>query len=262
MITGSRKAAQESRVASSGALRGVFARGAASVDARDLALVDDAVAPSWSRRWLGCVCGVTLNAGMAGWLKLRVEGIEQVPTDGPLLFVSNHTSHLDTAVIRRGVGRYRARRLQVMAARDYFFGTKLKTWFYGMLFNTLPFEREHGSLRGLELCRLALAGGCSVLIYPEGTRSKTGEMRAFRSGIGILAVELGLPVIPVHVEGAFAALPPGRRFPRRGPITVRFGSPIDLATVLENSRVGSPRYRAATQHIQQAVASLDPRSCP
>jgi 1-acyl-sn-glycerol-3-phosphate acyltransferase len=83
-------------------------------------------------------------------------------------------------------------------------------------------------IKSLRLARAILLAGRPVLIYPEGTRSKDGEPQAFRPGVGLLGLELGVPVVPCHIEGTFAALPKGRRVPRRAKIRVTFGPPIAM----------------------------------
>ena len=156
-----------------------------------------------------------------------------------------------------------------MAARDYFFNRPLKRWIVSTLFNTVPVERSGRNMRSLGICRQMLASGSSILIYPEGTRSETGRMRAFRPGIGILAVELDYPIIPVHVSGTFESMPRGRRIPRRSRVVVRCGRPLGRREILaaleprkslessshENGRAQN-RYRHAAALIGAAVARL------
>ena len=71
--------------------------------------------------------------------------------------------------------------------------------------------------------------GWSILVYPEGTRSTTGALGPFRSGIGLLAVELGAPVVPIGVTGTYEAFPKGSNRPRRSAITVRFGPALSVS---------------------------------
>ena len=195
-------------------------------------------------------------------LSLRAEGVENVPESGPFILAANHCSHLDTAVIRRVLGR-RAGRLRVMAARDYFFDTRLKSWFFRAAFNTLPLDRGGGGLAGLRLCREVLRRGDALLLFPEGTRSRDGRLGAFKRGIGLLAVESGCPVLPVRIEGTFRALPRGRRWPRPSRVRVVIGPPVDLrdfraggAGGVEVRRAALRRAGRAALTIQDAVAAL------
>jgi 1-acyl-sn-glycerol-3-phosphate acyltransferase len=87
-----------------------------------------------------------------------------------------------------------------------------------------------------------------VLLYPEGTRSITGSMAPFKPGLGLLAVEMGVPVVPVYLDGPFNILPKGRSLPRRGSITVRFGKPLNFSSACH--------FRDAAHAAEDAVRSL------
>jgi 1-acyl-sn-glycerol-3-phosphate acyltransferase len=205
----------------------------------------------------------SLDTLLACCIRLTVVGREHIPSSGPFVLAANHCSHLDTAMVRRALGA-EAARLQVVAARDYFFTSPAKGWLFSALFNTLPWDRSGFPLRGLELCHRVLDGGHSILIFPEGTRSPSGTLQPFRPGIGVLAWELPYPVVPVHVAGTFRALPRGARILRPGPVTVRFGPALDVRSIKGvaslNGSVGprSTPYRRAAAAIQAAVEELAP----
>jgi len=209
------------------------------------------------------------------YMSIDARGLENLPTSGPFLLAANHSSHLDTAAIREVLGPRRTN-LHVMGARDYFFDTRLKGWFFSNAFNVLPFEREDNTLEGLTVCRAALDGGKALLIFPEGTRSVTGKLQNFKAGIGILALELDVPTFPAYVHGTFDALPKGRALPRPARVQVRFGPAVNLAELKEQKgqrkerdakeggREGRFRggnfppalYRQAAERIQAAVQKL------
>jgi long-chain acyl-CoA synthetase len=148
--------------------------------------------------------------------------------DGPCLFIANHCSHTDTPSILRALPARFRRRMAVAAAADYFYRTWLGGAAFTLVLGTFPFSRKGEVRSSFERCGRIADEGKSILIYPEGTRSTTGRMGSFQAGIGLLAKELGLPVIPVGLEGTFAVLPKGSRFPRSGGITVTFGTPIGV----------------------------------
>ena len=100
----------------------------------------------------------------------------------------------------------------------------------------------------LERCGELVDDGWSVLIYPEGTRSTTGVLESFRSGIGLLAAELDIPVIPIGISGAHAVWPKGSRRPRPGPVSVRIGEPIHVVADTDRMEI--------VARLEQAVASL------
>src|SRR5205814_5921179 len=118
------------------------------------------------------------------------------------------------------------RRTAVAAAADYFYRDPARGGAVSLLVNGFPFARAGFARAGLDACRELVAAGWSVLIYPEGTRSPTGELRPFKPGIGLLARDLQVPVVAIAVEGTRRVLPKGDRRPRPGPVTVRYGTPL------------------------------------
>jgi long-chain acyl-CoA synthetase len=178
-----------------------------------------------------------------------IEGRERLErVDGPVLLVPNHCSHLDTPSILRALPRRLRSRVAVAAAADYFFRTRALAVVMPLLLNAFPFSREGAVRSSLEHCGDLVDHGWSVLVYPEGTRSVTGRLQPFRSGTGLLAAELRVPVVPIGIAGTHALLPKGSRRPRRGPVTVRIGVP------LQPDRPLSPAETTTLLH--EAVALL------
>jgi long-chain acyl-CoA synthetase len=179
----------------------------------------------------------------------RVQGRERLQgMQLPALFVANHSSHVDTVSIVRALPRHIRRRIAVAAAADYFYRFSVVGWFTSLALNTFPFSRE-GAVRGsLEHCGELADQGWSVLVYPEGTRSPSGALLPFKSGIGLLAAGLDVPVVPIAVLGGHAILPKGRAWPRPAPLRVVFGAPLHLAGEAASAR--------APALLQRAVADL------
>jgi len=102
-----------------------------------------------------------------------------------------------------------------------------------------------------------LANGEPVLIFPEGTRSRTGQIQDFKPGIGLIAAESGVPIVPVYIQGAFRAMPPGAPFPRPLSIVVSFGPVIEVDAP-DSSAQGSrdELYRRIATEAHQAVVNL------
>jgi long-chain acyl-CoA synthetase len=150
-----------------------------------------------------------------------------------------------------------ARRLHVLGARDYFFDTPLKRWFFSTFLNVVPIEREETSLAGLRMVKRILSSGESALIFPEGTRSRTGEIDAFKPGLGLLARELEVPIVPVHIGGTFPALPAGKVLPRPGKIVVAFGEPLTMDAYRGD---GAPArdevYRRIAADVRETIVDL------
>lgn len=180
---------------------------------------------------------------------IKIEGREHLRGAGPFLFAANHASHLDAPVVLAALPVHLRVHVRVAAAADYFFGRRWKGWLASTLLNAFPFERKApGCARSLKQTQQLLSAGQSVLIFPEGTRSKDGHIQPFKRGIGLLTTGGARPVIPVHIEGTYAAWPRGARWPRRQQIVVRFGEPLFF------SSPGEPLYIAA--QIEQAVRNL------
>jgi long-chain acyl-CoA synthetase len=190
------------------------------------------------------------------YLDLEVRGRELLPAQGPYILAANHQSHLDAGAVLTALGG-ESRRLHVVAARDYFFDTPLKGGFFAELMNAIPFDRQGDFAPGLAACRGALEAGDPLLIFPEGTRSPDGRLQEFKAGLGILALELGVPVVPTCIEGTHAAMPKGARFPRRRPVRVTFGDPVDPGAVApEGDALPYERYRAVVEAVRREIALL------
>jgi 1-acyl-sn-glycerol-3-phosphate acyltransferase len=145
----------------------------------------------------------------------------------PVIFVANHASHLDAPLVLAALPRAWRERTAVGAAADYFFDVWWRAAATALVFNAFPVERAGGG-RATRLARSLLAAGWSLVIFPEGTRSRDGWVGAFRLGAARLAVGQGTPVVPVAIRGSYQAMPRGRGWPAPGrpPVSVRFGRPL------------------------------------
>lgn len=99
----------------------------------------------------------------------------------------------------------------------------------------------------------------NLILYPEGTRSGTGEMQTFKKGAGLFAVELGVPVVPAYIEGAHRILAKGKFLPRPRSVTVRFGEPVRFASDASDLQLGRARRRAAVELLEQRIRGLSER---
>ncbi|AEH09752.1 MULTISPECIES: lysophospholipid acyltransferase family protein [Protofrankia] len=160
-------------------------------------------------------------------LSLSVAGLDAIEgLRTPAVFVSNHSSHLDAPLLLCALPRDIRDHTAVAAAADYFFDS----WWRGLgtafLFATVPIERRGGAPSSAPAD--LLAGGWNLVIFPEGTRSKDGQLARFRFGAAHLAITCGVPVVPVGIRGSFGAMPRGRAWtvPGRPGVSVRFGRPL------------------------------------
>lgn len=151
--------------------------------------------------------------------RVRYFGVNNIPSSGPVLVVSNHQSHLDPPLIGAGVPR----RMHYLARKSLFrfpvFSHLIRS--YG----AIPLDLEQ-PLSGLKEALKCLHAGEAVLIFPEGTRSPDGDIHPFHKGFRMLAHRARAVIVPTAIEGAFAAWPRWRRFPRPGRVAVRFGTPL------------------------------------
>jgi long-chain acyl-CoA synthetase len=145
-----------------------------------------------------------------------------------------------------------------MGARDYFFNRPIKGWLFHTLLNVVPFDRTENVIEGLRLAEAVLCSGRPVLIYPEGRRSPNGELQPFKSGIGLLGIELGVPIVPCSVEGTYAAMPKGSGIPRPRPIRVTFGPPVTMESyrALQGTVERRELWRRIAEEVRAAVARL------
>jgi 1-acyl-sn-glycerol-3-phosphate acyltransferase len=198
----------------------------------------------WARSWFAGVIRenflrFVLNPTMDYYAARRATGKEKLEgVKGPVILVANHASHMDTPVILSALPRKLRKRTVVAAAADYFYKNRVVASLVSLIFNTVPIERHGGgggvSKNGSHLDKL-LDQGWSVLLYPEGTRSRGGGQGPLRRGAAVLAVAHHLTIVPIRVTGTAEAMPPGRFWPRRRHhvplsgrhrIEVSFGDPI------------------------------------
>lgn len=190
------------------------------------------------------------------YLRLDVRGREHLPGSGPYVIAANHQSHLDAGAVVTALGA-ESRRLHVVAARDYFFDTPFKSAFFSELLNAIPFDRQGDFSAGLAACRAALEAGDPLLIFPEGTRSPDGRLQEFKAGLGILALELDVPIVPAFIEGTHAALPKGARLLRRSVVRVSFGPALTPHTLARSDgELPYERYRSVVDAVRREIVGL------
>jgi 1-acyl-sn-glycerol-3-phosphate acyltransferase len=179
----------------------------------------------------------------------RVAGLDRVAgLEPPAIFAANHASHVDTPLLLTSLPPRFRHRCVVAAAADYFFDRRWKAALWAFAINAIPVERTRVTRRSIEQATDLLAGGWSLVIFPEGGRSPDGWAQPFRGGAAYLAVHTGLPVVPVHVGGTHSILPRSGRGVRPGTTRVTFGHPLRPNEGEDTRAFGS--------RIEQAVAVL------
>lgn len=183
-----------------------------------------------------------------------VTGREHVPRRGPVIFAANHLSALDSFAIPL----VSPRTVAFLAKAEYFElpgvrGRLIRAGLDGCGAVAVPRGAHRAAQAALEAALGVLAGGGAFGIHPEGTRSRDGRLHRGRTGVAWLALASGAPVVPVAVIGTERVQPVGARFPRPGPITVRFGPPLTFT-----APSGSPgrARRVITDEIMAAIQKL------
>jgi long-chain acyl-CoA synthetase len=219
--------------------------------------IQDGMRKSFSKSLLQGFFSTSASVFMNTYLQIDCYGLENIPENEPYILAANHSSHLDSIAIREVLGR-RAADLHVMGAKDYFFDTALKSWFFTTFLNALPIDREGNVAEGLATCKTVLENGRAILLFPEATRSISGELQNFKPGIGVLGIELNAPVYPVYLRGTYESLPKGRSLPRPNRIEVRIGARIAF-DALKAEREKSPPtelYRKAAALVRSKIEGL------
>jgi 1-acyl-sn-glycerol-3-phosphate acyltransferase len=208
----------------------------------------------WARSWVaGAIrenfLRFVLRPTMGLYTRRRSTGKDALSRiKGPVILVANHASHIDTPVILAALPRRFRKRTAVAAAADYFYRNRLVAAAVSLIFNTVPLDRDGGGLgkQATEHVDRLLDQGWNLLLYPEGTRSRSGGLGRVKRGAAVLAERHKLPVVPIRVSGTSEVMPPGRFWPKRlhgkimskrHKVEVCFGEPIkpskDSAAVID-----------------------------
>jgi 1-acyl-sn-glycerol-3-phosphate acyltransferase len=187
------------------------------------------------------------------YAKNRAVGREVFDTlEHPVVFVANHSSHLDTPTILRALPRKWRARTAVAAAADYFYDSRWKARGVALLFNTVPLGRQGGGLGNgaTDHVDRLIDEGWNLVMFPEGTRSRDGEVGQLRSGAAVVAANHGIDIVPIYLSGTHEAMPPGQNWPRR--IPTRFGSRRHRVEV----RFGQPIRPRDVEHRHEAMEAV------
>ncbi len=193
---------------------------------------------------------VFLYPVMAIFSRRRTFGTQVLGSlDGPVIFAANHLSVADNPAVLLALPWSWRLSLATAASEEVMQGRgRIQSFFAALISNGFLFS-QRGSVRAsLEHCAMIADAGWSLLFFPEGIRSDDGSIRPFKPGIGLLAVRLGLPVVPVYLKGTDSVVAKGGSRPQRGYIEVRFGEPLRIPA--------GTKYNVAAANIRDAVKSL------
>ncbi len=204
----------------------------------------------WFLKW------IALGPPLRIVFRPQSEGLEHVPEDGPAILASNHLSYADWLFMPLTL----TRRVSFVAKAEYFNSPGIKGWFQKTFFSgagQIPIDRSGANAAegALMSAKEVLGKGELFGIYPEGTRSHDGRLYRGKTGVARLALETGVPVIPVAVVGTDVVAPPGKKFGKFTRPQVRFGKPLDFSRYegLENDRY---ILRSVTDEIMYEIMRL------
>jgi 1-acyl-sn-glycerol-3-phosphate acyltransferase len=207
---------------------------------------------------LRSLVALAIRAWLKCYHRLEIIGKEHLPCDGSFVVVANHASHLDALCLLAALPLRKLHRAFPAAAQDYFFVSLPRVAVAAIAVNALPFARQLHVRQSLDLCRQLLANpGNILIIFPEGTRSTTGQIGEFRPGIGMLVAGSAVPVVPCHLTGAAAAWPKGSAFPRPRRVQLRVGTPVCYES-LEASRESALQVARSLKQTVEELALSDP----
>lgn len=213
---------------------------------------DALAANSWLMNAMRNQCYRFIQRWLRRQFDFQVQGASAFQHAAQFILVANHSSHLDTICLLATLSPPLRNRCYSAAAEDYFYSHLFKAQIARLLANTFPFRRHEDTQRSLEACARILERGDSLIFFPEGTRSLTGDIQRFRKGIGVLVQGKPYPVIPAYLQGTSAALAKGRFRPRAATIRVRIGSP----EVFRDAPIGEASAIEIANRLQARVREL------
>jgi 1-acyl-sn-glycerol-3-phosphate acyltransferase len=202
--------------------------------------------------WPGTIISGVLAKVLWG---ARVEGDERIPRTGPFILVSNHCSNLDPEILGWAVG-YRTGRLIHWMAKSEMLRWPVLGWLASQ--SGVYFVRRGEGDRAAQRFSLeALAGGRPIAMFPEGTRSRDGRLKAGKPGAALLAMRSGAPLLPVGIAGTHRMFPGRARIPHAARVVVRIGEPFTLPHA-PHGRLDREALTAGTERIMSAISELLP----
>jgi 1-acyl-sn-glycerol-3-phosphate acyltransferase len=192
--------------------------------------------------------------------QLEVVGLENIPSDAPVLLCANHTSHLDASAILAAVPRDIALQTRTAAAKDVFGERRSRILLSQLLTGALPVERQSDFAGGVRALEAVLREHRPLILFPEGRRSLNGELVEFKPGAAMLAVRTNTPIVPIRLDGLHEALPRGAHIPVATKVRVRFGTPIEptryRAAIATREMDRREAYQQLTAELKAAITAM------
>ena len=227
---------------------------------------------AWPLSWPARMTRTLFQRGAAiplfrHYLPLRIDGMDNLlGLTPPAIFAANHTSHLDTPAVYAALPAAWRKRLAPAVRAEYFrphfepsrfalkamLSSRFQYGFARLFYNCYPLPQEMtGVRRALRYTADLIRRGYCPLVYPEGQRTPDGSLQTFRPGIGMMAVRLRVPVVPLYIAGLFDVYSLHHSWPARGPVRVRIGKPVSFAS--------TTTFEEAAHGVEHAIRQLAPR---
>ncbi len=223
---------------------------------------DEIVIPSLVRRAGNAVVDFAQNTLYDGVLDTRIEGEANVPQHVNFIVAPNHTSHIDTGLVKKALGKDVAEQTVAVAAADYWFDTKYKRAYMNNFTTLVPIERSGGLRQSLRHVTQILNEGYNALIFPEGGRQESGEIAEFKPIIGYLALNQKIGILPIYIWGTYQAFPKGTILPKGSSIGAKVGAKVGHFLeyeVLRDMTEGVPNaeaYRLIAARVQHEIENM------
>ena len=186
--------------------------------------------------------------------RLEVEGIENLPRQGPYLICPNHQGYLDGVLVTSAFPYSVVKDLFSLGWSPYY-STGLRRVLANMI-KTLPIDPDSNLLPAMKTSSLGLKSGKILLMFPEGGMSIDGELQTFKKGAAILAQELGVPVVPVAIKGSFAVWSKVSKGLRLAPVKIKIGTPLTLDAPEQLAGDTDRGYARGANRIQSELRTL------
>ncbi|HKP69979.1 MAG TPA: AMP-binding protein [Pyrinomonadaceae bacterium] len=223
---------------------------------------EDIVIPSIVRRAGNALVSFAQDTIYEGVLDTYIDGESNVPQHVNFIVAPNHTSHLDTGLVKKALGDGVADQTVAVAAADYWFDTKYKRAYMNNFTTLVPIERT-GSLRqSLRHVTRILHEGYNALIFPEGGRQESGEIAEFKPIIGYLALNQKVGILPMYIWGTYEAFPKGRVIPKRSSIGAKVGAKVgrfleyDELKKMTDGVPNTEAYRLIAARVQHEIENM------
>lgn len=211
-------------------------------------------------KWFAKAANILFYSGLYIIAKImwhiKIYGIENLPKNNSFILCPNHTSYLDAFLIGTSLPQWLQLNIFFLGDNAYFTAPIVRNLV--KIGKIIPIDPSINLINTMRACAYVLGHNKVLCIFPEGGRSPDGSLQSFKKGVGILAHELDIPLVPVYIDGAFKALPRGKIFPNFNPIKIIFGEPCFPKQLKEKGMTmgATDNYEAIARGIQNEVNNL------